>query len=163
MSKQDEAAKEVVGFLKKLPPKTLLVLLAAGLAVAGIVYLASRKADPNSQPLPPGTYLFCSWNVENFYDDEADPKSDDQLEAWFAHNPDMFRLKVEHLAEALLWMNDGRGPDIVAMYEVESERCMNALKDALNQRLTKAGKDDAMYQHVLFLGDKTGRRFAPAS
>jgi endonuclease/exonuclease/phosphatase family metal-dependent hydrolase len=165
MSKQDEAAaqaaREVAGFLKRLPPKTLITLLVLVAAVAGIVYLASRKADPNSQPLPPGTYLFCSWNVENFYDDEADPKSDDKLEAWFAHNPDMFRLKVDHLAEALLWMNDGRGPDIVAMYEVESERCINALKDALNQRLAKDGKEVAQYQHVLFLGDKTGRRFAP--
>jgi endonuclease/exonuclease/phosphatase family metal-dependent hydrolase len=73
----------------------------------------------------------------------------------------MFRLKVDRLAEALLMMNDGRGPDIVAVCEVESEKCMNALKDSLNERLTKTGKEDAKYEHVLFLGDHLGRRFAP--
>jgi endonuclease/exonuclease/phosphatase family metal-dependent hydrolase len=117
-----------------------------------------------SKPRPegkPGDILFCSWNVENFYDDQDDPKNDDTMENWFARNPDKFHLKAERLAEALLLMNDGRGPDIMALYEVENDNCLNSLKTALNDRLDKAGKADQKYEHVLFKIDNSGRRFAP--
>ena len=127
-----------------------------------VAVLAVFSGCPAAKPAgQPGTYLFCSWNVENFYDDDDDPKIDDKMEDWFGRNPDKFRHKVDRLAEALLMMNDGRGPDIMALCEVENARCMNCLKDALNERLSKEGKADLKYEHVLFLGDKTGRHFAP--
>src|SRR5206468_4288317 len=101
------------------------------------------------------------WNVENFYDDRDDPDNRDDLENWFGGDPTAFRHKVDRLSEALLKMNGGAGPDIACLVEVESERCMEALKDALNAKLDAAGLGDKKYVHVLFKQDNTGRRFAP--
>ncbi len=109
----------------------------------------------------PGDFLFSFWNVENFYDDEDDPKNNDEMENWFGRNPDMFRLKVEHLAEVILSMNEGSGPDILALCEVESERSLEALRDEINKRLEAKNQGDRKYQHILFIPDHTGREFAP--
>jgi endonuclease/exonuclease/phosphatase family metal-dependent hydrolase len=107
------------------------------------------------------TVLFCSWNVENFYDDRDDPKVHDEMENWFGTDPAAFRTKVDHLAEGLLKMNDGAGPDVACLCEVESERCMTALKEAANAKLEAAGMSDRKYTAVLFKGDNMGRHFAP--
>src|SRR5262249_16251818 len=56
-------------------------------------------------------------------------------------------------------MNQGRGPDILAVVEVESVRAAELLQAALNQRL----KDPALhYQHVLMKNLNAGRHIAPA-
>ena len=122
---------------------------------------AKDTAKDPKQAGPPGTYLFCFWNVENLYDDIDDPKIHDEMEDWFGQNSDKFRLKIDRLADVLTQMNGGIGPDIFACCEVENDRCLNALKDVLNSRLNKQGKADQYYQHVLFVGDNSGRDFAP--
>jgi endonuclease/exonuclease/phosphatase family metal-dependent hydrolase len=152
------SVESIVKFVRKQPYLLLVALLVVVLLVL-VAYLLSRPRAEGK----PGEYLFCSWNVENFYDDQDDPKNDDKMEDWFARNPDKFRLKTDRLAEALLMMNDGRGPDIMALYEVENDNCLNALKGALNDRLDKAGNGDQKYEHVLFKIDNTGRRFAPGT
>jgi endonuclease/exonuclease/phosphatase family metal-dependent hydrolase len=155
---------DLLTLLGKLPPKVLFALLLVTIAAGAVVFFATQRAhkpSPAQTPGPPGSYLFCSWNVENFYDDEDDPKIDDKMEDWFGRHPEEFRTKVEHLAAALLLMNDGRGPDIMSLYEVESERCLQALRDALNERLGKDGKGVLKYEHILFVPDRTGRHFAP--
>lgn len=165
--RRDISGKDIeagAAFLRRNPKVAVaLIVIAALVALGFLIWYASRPAkhDP-SRAGPPGTYLFCSWNVENFFDDQDDPKNDDRLEDWFAHNPDKFRLKADRLADGLLRMNDGRGPDIIALCEVETENSMNALKSALNDRLDKAGKGDQKFEHILFKIDNTGRRFAPA-
>src|SRR5205807_475765 len=54
---------------------------------------------------------------------------------WCASDAAARRLKYQHLSEALLKMNGGRGPDILAVAEVESLRAAELLKDALNDGL----------------------------
>jgi len=159
----------IAGILGKISPRFLipLVLFLAG----GVLFFtvggkpAKKSTAPANMPSvghdEPGSYLFCSWNVENLFDDVDDPKNDDSMEDWFAHNPDKFRLKVERLADVLLQMNDGKGPDVMALNEVESTRCLEALRDTLNERLAKGGLAESRYESILFLGDKLGRRFAP--
>lgn len=117
------------------------------------------------EPLPgpqvaraPEGYLFCTWNVENFFDDRDDPRNHDEDEDWFGRDPRAVRQKVGVLADALLRQNQGRGPDILAMVEVESQRAVELLRDALNDRLS----DDAAYRTIVFRANNTGRRFAPA-
>lgn len=117
------------------------------------------------EPLPgprvaraPEGYLFCTWNVENFFDDRDDPLNHDEDEDWFGRNPGAVRQKVGLLVDALLRQNHGRGPDILAMVEVESRRAVELLRDALNDRLS----DDAAYRTIVFRENNTGRRFAPA-
>src|SRR6266851_5279309 len=46
------------------------------------------------QTAGPGEYLFCHWNVENFFDDKHDNrhhKADKEFDSWFSSNPKIFQ------------------------------------------------------------------------
>ena len=58
-----------------------------------------------------------------------------RLRHWYASHPEVFRQKVDHLATALVGLNGGRGPDILALVEVESLRAAELLMDELNRLL----------------------------
>jgi endonuclease/exonuclease/phosphatase family metal-dependent hydrolase len=160
-----QLAESAVRLASRYPRLAVLVVVVAVVAVVG--FLAISRAFHKKSPPPvvgdgrPGTVLFCSWNVENFYDDKDDSNIHDEMEDWMGKNPDVFRTKVDHLAEGLLKMNGGIGPDVACLYEVESERCMTALQEAINAKLDAAGHGDRKYERVLFKGDNTGRHFAP--
>jgi endonuclease/exonuclease/phosphatase family metal-dependent hydrolase len=107
------------------------------------------------------SYLFCFWNVENLFDDRLDDRSgpDREYDIWFARDTEARQLKFAHLSEALLKLNDGKGPDILAVAEVESLRAAELLREALNRRLA----DPALhYTHVLMKELAAGRHIAPA-
>jgi len=150
------------------PPYQMGILLGITLFLVFLVALAALFLYQQSRHQPrvaraghPGSYLFCTWNAENFFDDENDPENRDEMENWFARDPEAFRLKVDHLSDALLLMNNGKGPDIASLLEVENVRCMDALRDALNAKLEAGGQSNARYENVVFREDHTGRRFAP--
>jgi endonuclease/exonuclease/phosphatase family metal-dependent hydrolase len=135
-----------------------LVLLAL---CAGALWLAKgkgTKAPPAAPAGSPHEYLFCHWNVENLYDDDDDPGIHDSDEDWFGSHPELVREKVALLAAALLRQGKGRGPDILAMVEVESRRAVELLRDALNDRLSPG----LHYRTILQRDNQTGRHFAPA-
>jgi endonuclease/exonuclease/phosphatase family metal-dependent hydrolase len=115
-------------------------------------------------PAPPpregSDYFFCFWNLENFFDDRDDHRRepDKSYDEWFAEDAAALKEKLDHLSGALLKMNDGKGPDIIAGAEVESERAAELLMEALNAKL----KDpEQKYKHVLFKEVKLGRHIAP--
>jgi endonuclease/exonuclease/phosphatase family metal-dependent hydrolase len=160
-----QVENQAIGLALRHPLAALVVI---GLVVVVVVAYVVWSNWPKHQTPPPvvgngqpGTYLFCAWNVENFYDDQDDPKIHDDMEDWFGNNPTAFQEKVDHLAEGLLKMNNGAGPDIACLCEVESEQCMTALEEALNAKLDAAGLGDRHYTATLFKGDNTGRHFAP--
>src|SRR5262245_57436322 len=106
-----------------------LALFLAACAPSSVSFPASRSSE----------YLFCFWNVENLFDDEDNPKdmaADKAYDDWFAHDEAARRLKYEHVSQAVAEMNGGKGPDILALAEVESERAVELLRDALNARLS---------------------------
>jgi endonuclease/exonuclease/phosphatase family metal-dependent hydrolase len=151
---------------RRHPRETLLLLVALGIVIVGFIawsrWFKPKEVPPVIGDGKPATVLFCSWNVENFYDDHHDANVRDEIEEWFGNDPAAFRTKVDHLAEGLLKMNDGVGPDIACLCEVESERCMEALRDAINAKLDAAGLGERKYTHILFKLDNSGRHFAPA-
>ena len=73
-------------------------------------------------------FFVAQWNVENLFDAVDDPDKDD---AEFLPESEKFWTdgKVEHkltnLAKVINYMNDGRGPDILAVEEIEN---INLLK-----------------------------------
>src|SRR5688572_14468204 len=70
-------------------------------------------------------FLFCHWNIENLFDDEDNGRKgpgDRDYDPLYAHNPDLLKLKLDKLTEAILRMNNGKGPDILALVEVEGVR-----------------------------------------
>jgi endonuclease/exonuclease/phosphatase family metal-dependent hydrolase len=121
--------------------------------------------------LPPGPpdvkqpdkgYLFCFWNTENLFDDQLDNYSrtpDKEYDAWFAKNPDVLKQKLENLSSLLVELNEGRGPDILAIAEAEGPRAAELLEDALNKKL----KDQNLhYNSVLVEEVKGGRHICTA-
>jgi endonuclease/exonuclease/phosphatase family metal-dependent hydrolase len=130
--------------------------LAMLLAVA--VGCHARAPQPAS-----GDYLFCFWNAENFFDNKLNGwhnESDKEFDRWFADNPAVFAQKVQNLTEVLAALNEGKGPDILALAEVETEStAAEALKDSLNRAIKP---DAAPYRHILMKNPHGGRNIATA-
>jgi endonuclease/exonuclease/phosphatase family metal-dependent hydrolase len=151
------------------------MLLLAGLALLGVVLLvagiaiALREAGPvvrtEPRPVPApapadGGFLFCTWNAENLFDDRDDPKFHDDLEDWFGRDPAAVREKLRLLADALLRLNGGRGPDILALVEVENRRAVELLQATLNHRLPDAW--DYPESGLVHHDNRSGRPIEPA-
>src|SRR5262249_8427968 len=107
-----------------------------------------------------GDYLFCFWNVENMFDDQKDKRNriDEKYDSEFADHPELLSAKLGNLSKVLLSMNDGRGPDILAMAELESERSLELIRN----QLTKAcGKKAPPSEQALLKPVSAGRHIAP--
>jgi endonuclease/exonuclease/phosphatase family metal-dependent hydrolase len=143
------------------------IVVLAALAVFGLLPgcnpppVQEEAAEAGASTAHTGEYLFCHWNVENFFDDKYDhrnQKGDKEFDEWFAKNPDIVQLKLAKLTEALLKMNDGHGPDILAICEVESPRAAELLQMALNAKLDPRWH----YTSVLAKDLSAGRHISPA-
>jgi endonuclease/exonuclease/phosphatase family metal-dependent hydrolase len=148
-------------FANRLRRLTLAVLPVALFAV---LFVGCGKLDlPAPDAKVADGYLFCFWNVENFFDDKVDEhrnEVDRKYDAWFAENPPVLKHKLANLSKTLIAMNDGKGPDIIALAEVESHRAAELLMDALNARLHDP---ELHYKHVLMKEPKNfGRSIATA-
>ncbi|MFO0844982.1 MAG: endonuclease/exonuclease/phosphatase family protein [Gemmataceae bacterium] len=136
------------------PPGLLLaVLLAAAWALAAPAQAPKTK-----------TYLFCFWNVENFFDDKPNPKLekvDREFDDYFAKDAEALAAKLDRLCQVLLGkeMNNGQGPDILALAEVESQRAAELLREALNKRIKEK---ELHYKTVVYRDPQGGRSIATA-
>lgn len=138
----------------------VLVVFVIGL----VIYFAVKARPPQPAPAAPGEYLFCFWNVENLFDDRDDKRRsvDEEYDNAFAADTALREKKFDRIAGALLAMNDGRGPDVIACVEVESVRAATLLKDTLNRKLDAAKADPKMqYTHVAMKDLDAGRHIAP--
>jgi endonuclease/exonuclease/phosphatase family metal-dependent hydrolase len=104
---------------------------------------ADKEAAPPTHTEDPGagTYSFAFWNVENLFDDRDDGRKgpgDITYDPWFANDPEILAVKLERLCSVILSrnMNLGRGPDILCLAEVESDRALQLLQEALNRQIT---------------------------
>lgn len=137
------------------------VVLIIALIIAALFWAAYRTTTAEAPAAGDDGYLFCFWNVENLFDDHDDHRAgpDAEYDSWFARDPAALQLKLERLSEALVRLNDGKGPDILAVVEVENERAADLLRQALNRRLS----DESLhYKHLLMKELSAGRHFAPA-
>lgn len=154
------AARSPFSDVKTLTAVILLIVLVIVVLVreAG---KTDRPTTANGPAAGPGEYLFCTWNVENLFDDVDDKRNstDEPYDNWMAGHPEDLQLKLKHLSEALLKMNGGKGPDILCAVEVESKRAAQLLADALNQALPEGA---AKYQTVVMEEISAGRHIGPA-
>jgi endonuclease/exonuclease/phosphatase family metal-dependent hydrolase len=127
-------------------------------------WLASLSESAQAPAAPLRPYLFCFWNVENFFDDKLNPKlekADRAFDDYFAKDKEALENKLDRLCEVLLGkeLNNGKGPDILAVAEIESQRAVELLRDALNKRL----KDKNLhYKTVVYRDPQGGRSIATA-
>jgi len=138
------------------------------LAVLSLSFLTVVQAQPPAKPADknagPTEFFFCFWNVENLFDDKDDKRRDvdEEFDDPFAANGKMRQEKLDHLADILLKMNDGNGPDIIACVEVESVRAADLLRATLNKRLEEAKADPKLkYTQVAMKNLDAGRHIAP--
>ncbi len=126
----------------------------------------SAIGAPGGSPAPPAVtnrgaqgYEFCLWNVENLDDDTDDPTNHDATEDWFARDPAALQAKLDLLADALVALDGGRGPDLAVLIEVENRRALDLLRETLNRRLEPAWQypESGVIHHL----NRTGRRNAP--
>jgi endonuclease/exonuclease/phosphatase family metal-dependent hydrolase len=136
------------------------VLLPALLALFVAMLVSCVSVNKPQEETSANGYLFCFWNVENLFDDREDHRAgaDREYDRWFAQDADIRNLKYRHLSEALIRLNGGKGPDILAIVEVEDLRAAELLRDALNERLP----EDEQYKHILMKELSAGRHIAPA-
>jgi endonuclease/exonuclease/phosphatase family metal-dependent hydrolase len=136
-------------------------ILGLFLALAGCVPPPPPSPPPEGERAVEGEYLFCFWNVENLFDDRVDHRNeaDRPYDEWFGKNPDVFRRKLGNLVEVLCSLNNGKGPDIIALAEVEDRRAAELLMRALNRELDNPDRE---YKHVLMEEVDGGRHIAPA-
>ena len=81
-------------------------------------------------------YYIGFWNLENLFDIATSPRRSDklkrvlkkQLRGWSAS---ILNRKIKQLAAVIVQMNQGAGPDILGVCEIENDHVMQKLVDAL--------------------------------
>jgi endonuclease/exonuclease/phosphatase family metal-dependent hydrolase len=85
-------------------------------------------------------YFLAFWNLENLFAPEGFP----EREPWIAEamkadlkgwTTELFERKIGQLQRIIAMMNDGGGPDLLGVCEVENRFCLDALVAALNAAL----------------------------
>lgn len=90
----------------------------------------SRTAvkQQQSPTLPVGTSVWVAfYNVENLFDTDDDPGKDDSEflpSGELGWKPEVYVQKLDNLTEAVNAMNNGRGPDILGLAEVENAQTL---------------------------------------
>jgi hypothetical protein len=82
------------------------------------------------------SYTFAFWNVENLFDVEDSPRRSEKLQRAIGKDLQgwtqaLLDRKVAQLASVIHRMNDGRGPDLLGVCEIENAYVMELLVQAL--------------------------------
>jgi len=91
----------------------------------------------NCQNVQRDSFYVANWNLENLYDIINDPIKDDKEflpdspRQW---NEDKYEHKLTNLAKVINYMNNGCGPDILAVEEVENINVLKRLIYKLRDR-----------------------------
>ena len=140
----------------------LIGLIAASAAIDTACARTSvdpTKAQANNGK-EPTDLVFAFWNVENLFDDREDKRNrtDEPFDEAFAKNPELRKLKYTHLATALLRINGGKGPDILACVEVETPRAGELLMEVLNAQIKE---EHLKYKSMAMKNLDAGRHISP--
>lgn len=109
---------------------------AASSAAAATSAATASGADDGVRPIPPATanrpdeLMLMQYNVENLFDTVDDPGKQDEeftpqgCERW---NDEKLSFKLQNLGRVVRGVNGGRGPDILALQEVENKQVLDQL------------------------------------
>lgn len=83
------------------------------------------------------TLFIAAWNVENLFDTDDDPEKKDEdftPEGFKEWTNERLSTKLENLKKVIESMNNGAGPDILGMEEVENQSIADSLVSSLNEK-----------------------------
>lgn len=91
----------------------------------------------------PSNYFVAWWNVENLFDDEGSPRRTDKLRRTLGRDldgwtPQLRDRKIDQLVSAIAQFNNGNGPDLMGVCEVENEFVVERLRDRLAAAVGRA-------------------------
>ncbi|MCI0437007.1 MAG: endonuclease/exonuclease/phosphatase family protein [Gemmatimonadetes bacterium] len=111
------------------------------------------------------------WNLENLFDVAGSPRRSDKLERALRSELSgwtqaVLDRKIEQLASVIRQMNQGAGPDLLGVCEVENRQVLELLREALqplgrDYEIVHADARDGRGIDVAFLHDAT--RFTPTA
>lgn len=96
-------------------PKTALLLIS-------LLLFSQCTENNNTPPKHNNEFYIASWNVENLFDTVDDA---DKADEWFTPASDInwtddkLQTKTKNLSKVISYMNDGKGPDLLGIQEVE--------------------------------------------
>jgi len=105
---------------------------------------------------------FVWWNVENLFDVENSPNRSEKLERTLKNelkgwNQDILNKKITQLSKIISRSNEGNGPDVLGVCEVENRQVLEILVDKLqdltgkNYRIVHADTQDKRGIDIAFL------------
>ncbi len=108
---------------------------------------------------------FVWWNVENLFDVENSPNRSEKLERTLKNElkgwkQDTLNKKTSQLSKIISRSNEGNGPDVLGVCEVENRQVLEILVDKLqdltgkNYRIVHADTQDKRGIDIAFLYDK---------
>jgi endonuclease/exonuclease/phosphatase family metal-dependent hydrolase len=105
------------------------------------------------------------WNLENLFDVEGSPRRSDKLQRILGSElagwtEEVLDTKIHQLSAIIAKVDEGRGPDLLGVCEVENEHVLARLRDALapigrDYRIAHADTGDRRGIDVAFLYDGT--------
>src|SRR5437667_7432508 len=103
-----------------------LLLAALLLLIVGLFPIRPARSDE---------FFVGSWNCENLFDTEDDPKVEGDEE----YTPDSpkhwtkerLNIKLNNLSSIIRKMNEGRGPDVLGVCEIENRKVVEMLVEKL--------------------------------
>ena len=92
------------------------------------------------EPIVPTQYYVAWWNVENLFDSVNSPRRTEKLKRTLGKSltgwtTTLRDRKIRQLLDVIESLNNGAGPDLLGVCEVENEFVMQKLVDGLNARL----------------------------
>jgi len=116
-------------------------------------------------------YFVTWWNVENLFAVEDDPERHPWLQRYLGRelsgwNGDVLNTKLSQLSSVITRMNDGKGPDLLGVCEVENQSVLQLLVDAIqlphrNYEVVHHNSADKRGIDVAFIYDSNRLRMNP--
>jgi len=104
---------------------------AWGLALLVLLGDCGRSVEMAPPPVPEQNLVFAFYNVENLFDpaDDLSIAGDDDFtpQGRMKWTPERYERKLAALARAIRGMDDGRGPDLLGLCEVENRAVLDRL------------------------------------
>ena len=97
-------------------------------------------ADGAHGDVRPDDIVVATYNVEALFDCKKEPGKLDHdylPQGFYAWTEERLARKLENLGRVLRSVNEGRGPDILALQEVETREVVERLVDGLDSRVAE--------------------------